>query len=137
MTVVLLTDTIRGVSGKHDRTLRAIFADPVRANINWSDVESLLSNLGAEITEGAGSRVRIALNGRGTAVNGPLRNSGGDVEIDGQLDVGAAGTARLEATLRPRARDRERADRIAMTLAALGSPDGQGGYRVIWAGTWR
>ena len=47
----------------HDRTLAAIFADPVRANINWSDIESLLLYLGAQITEGKGSRVRIALNG--------------------------------------------------------------------------
>ena len=63
MTAVSLDDTIRGVSGKHDRTLQANFADPVRANINWSDVESLLSSLGADISEGSGSRVRIALNG--------------------------------------------------------------------------
>ncbi len=48
---------------KHDRTLRAIFADPVRASINWSDIEALLAHLGAELSEGAGSRVRIALNG--------------------------------------------------------------------------
>jgi hypothetical protein len=48
---------------KHDRTLEAIFADPVRASINWNDIESLLHHLGAEISEGAGSRVRIALNG--------------------------------------------------------------------------
>lgn len=48
---------------KHDRTLQAIFADPVRANIKWSNVEALLRHRGAEITEGAGSRVRIALNG--------------------------------------------------------------------------
>ncbi|MBI5723379.1 MAG: type II toxin-antitoxin system HicA family toxin [Planctomycetes bacterium] len=41
----------------------AVFAEPVRANINWSDFESLLRHLGAEITEGEGSRVRIALNG--------------------------------------------------------------------------
>lgn len=51
------------MSGKHDRTLEAIFADPVRGNINWSDIESLLRHLGAEISEGSGSRVRIALNG--------------------------------------------------------------------------
>jgi len=105
-----------------------------RLSAEWRDASIPGSLIDAPISLGD---VRIALNGRGTAVNGPLRNSGGDVEIDGQLDVGAAGTARLEATLRPRARDRERADRIAMTLAALGSPDGQGGYRVIWAGTWR
>jgi hypothetical protein len=47
----------------HRRTLAAIFEDPVRANIPWRDVESMLKGPGAEITEGAaGSRVRIALN---------------------------------------------------------------------------
>lgn len=48
---------------KHDRTLRAVFSDPVRASINWFDIEALFATRGAEITEGAGSRVRVALNG--------------------------------------------------------------------------
>jgi hypothetical protein len=43
--------------------LEGIFANPVRANIDWHDVESLLVALGAELTEGKGSRVRVALNG--------------------------------------------------------------------------
>lgn len=43
--------------------LAAIFDDPVRSNIGWRDIESMLNAAGAEITEGAGSRVRIALNG--------------------------------------------------------------------------
>jgi hypothetical protein len=34
-----------------------------RANINWSDIEAMLLHHGAEISEGRGSRVRIALNG--------------------------------------------------------------------------
>jgi hypothetical protein len=51
------------VSSKHDKTLADLFADPVKSNIRWADVESLLRHFGAEITEGAGSRVRIALNG--------------------------------------------------------------------------
>lgn len=46
---------------KHRRVLADIFEK--KANILWSDVESLLRSLGAEITEGRGSRVRIALNG--------------------------------------------------------------------------
>ena len=50
-------------SGKHRRTLRAVFAKPVRANVLWSDVEKLLAALGAEITEGRGSRVRVHLRG--------------------------------------------------------------------------
>jgi hypothetical protein len=48
---------------RHAKTLEAIFVDPVKANINWSDVESLLRASGAEISQGSGSRVRIALNG--------------------------------------------------------------------------
>ena len=47
---------------KHYRTLSAIYADPVRANIVWADIESLFTALGADITEGSGSRVRIRLN---------------------------------------------------------------------------
>jgi hypothetical protein len=48
---------------KHQKTLEAIFADPVRSNIPWRDIEALLQAVGAEISEGEGSRVRIALNG--------------------------------------------------------------------------
>ena len=50
------------MKSKHYKTLTAIFEDPVRANIPWSDIENLLKSLGAEICEGRGSRVRIALN---------------------------------------------------------------------------
>jgi hypothetical protein len=46
---------------KHQRTLTAIFEVPVRSNIPWRDIESMLNAAGAEISEGAGSRVRIAL----------------------------------------------------------------------------
>ncbi|HOU12278.1 MAG TPA: type II toxin-antitoxin system HicA family toxin [Anaerolineae bacterium] len=45
------------------RTLQAVFDNPVRANILWRDVESLLLACGAEISEGRGSRVRVVLNG--------------------------------------------------------------------------
>jgi hypothetical protein len=51
------------MSKKHHRTLAAIFAEPVRANVDWSDIEAMLEACGAEISEGEGSRVRIALNG--------------------------------------------------------------------------
>jgi hypothetical protein len=46
---------------RYARTLTAIFKK--QAGIPWTDIESLLLHAGAEITEGAGSRVRIALNG--------------------------------------------------------------------------
>lgn len=48
---------------KHRRTLAAVFAEPVRANVSWSDIVSMLEACGAEISEGKGSRVRISLNG--------------------------------------------------------------------------
>jgi HicA toxin of bacterial toxin-antitoxin, len=48
---------------KHEKTLAAIFAEPTRANVKWRDIESLFEHQGAEISAGAGSRVRVALNG--------------------------------------------------------------------------
>ncbi|MDB5594741.1 MAG: hexulose-6-phosphate isomerase [Hyphomicrobiales bacterium] len=51
------------LSGKHPGTLDAVFDDPLRANIPWRDIEALFVALGAEISEGNGSRVRVALNG--------------------------------------------------------------------------
>lgn len=51
------------MKAKHKKVLSNIFDVPVKSNIQWKDVESLLVALGAEITEGNGSRVRIALNG--------------------------------------------------------------------------
>jgi hypothetical protein len=51
------------LSGKHRATLEAIFADPVQSNIHWRDIEAMLVACGADISEGSGSRVRIALKG--------------------------------------------------------------------------
>ena len=51
-----------GVNKKHQRTLNAIFKEPTQSNVIWSDIEKMLVTLGADISEGSGSRVRIALN---------------------------------------------------------------------------
>lgn len=51
------------MNAKQRKTLVAIFAMPVRSDVLWSDIESLFRALGGEVSEGAGSRVRIALNG--------------------------------------------------------------------------
>ncbi len=48
---------------KHRKTLESIFKKPVQSNVRWDDIEALFESLGAEISEGRGSRVRIALNG--------------------------------------------------------------------------
>lgn len=48
---------------QNTRILCAVFTVPPSPNVRWSDIETLLRALGAEITEGAGSRVRVKLNG--------------------------------------------------------------------------
>ena len=47
---------------KHERTLAAIFTDPLPTNVKWRDVESMLEALGGELIEGRGSRVTVFLN---------------------------------------------------------------------------
>jgi len=49
--------------GKHERTLEAVYSNPVRANIDWRDIENLFVYLGGSVSEGNGSRVRVSLNG--------------------------------------------------------------------------
>ena len=48
---------------KHKITLKVIFKNPVQSNIAQRDIEALLLARGAELDEGNGSRVRVALNG--------------------------------------------------------------------------
>jgi len=47
---------------KYRKTLSAIFAKPTKANIKFSDIESLIEALGGEVREG-GSRVVLELSG--------------------------------------------------------------------------
>ncbi|MGI2902173.1 type II toxin-antitoxin system HicA family toxin [Tolypothrix sp. VBCCA 56010] len=51
-----------GLNSKHQKTFNAIFENPVKSNIPWNDVETMLIALGAEVSEGAGSRVKVVLN---------------------------------------------------------------------------
>ena len=51
------------MNAKHKKVLRNIFETPINASIVWKDIETLLIALGAELSEGRGSRVRISLNG--------------------------------------------------------------------------
>tara|TARA_R110002124_G_scaffold65974_1_gene180227 strand:+ start:4898 stop:5167 length:270 start_codon:yes stop_codon:yes gene_type:complete len=50
------------LSSKHRKTLQAVFENPVRSNVEWKKVESLFSALGSDLSEGRGSRIRVALN---------------------------------------------------------------------------
>jgi hypothetical protein len=56
---------------RHDRTLAAIFRQPISGDIKWRDVESLLKSLGAEFEERAGSRVAVFLHGRTAVLHRP------------------------------------------------------------------
>lgn len=47
---------------KQQKTLEAIFKQPIPSNIQWKEVESLFIAIGCEISEGAGSRVRVVYN---------------------------------------------------------------------------
>jgi hypothetical protein len=50
--------------GKHDSTLADVFTEPTKGNIiAWKDIKSLFHHLGGDVTEGAGSRVRVHLKG--------------------------------------------------------------------------
>ena len=51
------------MNSRQRKTIEKIFDLPTRSDIEWNEIEILLKYLGAEITEGRGSRVRIALNG--------------------------------------------------------------------------
>ena len=62
---------IIGDVGKQDKTLEAVFAKPVRANIDWLDIVAMLESKGAVRSVGAGSRVRFKLNGRLATFHSP------------------------------------------------------------------
>ncbi len=61
-------------SRKHCRTLCAIFEEPTRANIMWSDFISLMRAHGAELPRSgktAGSRMRSKVRGRKAVLHKP------------------------------------------------------------------
>ena len=59
------------MNSKNQKVYEEIFRNPIQANIKWEDIEKLLISLGAEITEGNGSRVRIKLNNQRAVFHRP------------------------------------------------------------------
>ena len=51
------------MNSKQRKVLQAVFQNPIRADIRWNDIESMLAALGAVIEESEGSRVMFMLNG--------------------------------------------------------------------------
>lgn len=56
-------DYLAAMNSKHEKTLAAVFHDPVSCTIEWAAVESLLLATGARLIEGRGSRVRFEKDG--------------------------------------------------------------------------
>ena len=48
------------MNARHQKTLKAVFTDPVRGSIVWRALEALLIASGCQVIEGRGSRVRLA-----------------------------------------------------------------------------
>ncbi len=53
------------------RTLAAAFRKPIPASLPWDDLIALFRALGATVSEGRGSRVRVELNGHESTFHAP------------------------------------------------------------------
>ena len=51
------------MNSKHKKIMESFYRNPVLSNILWTDIEGLFATLGAELSKGSGSRVRVKLNG--------------------------------------------------------------------------
>jgi Type II secretion system (T2SS), protein N len=116
------------VSLQVDRALRDPGALDVQLAMQWRNAS--VAGPGASLVLGD---VTTELAGRGPQVTGPIANTGGEVEISGTVTAASEGPPRVDMVVRPRAGlDRDRATAIAGALSALGPPDAQGGYRIVW-----
>ena len=71
---------------RHRATLAALFHDPVRTDVRWRHLLSLLEALGSEAHEGSGSRCWFVLHGRKLRLHRPH---------DGVLNRGQVRSVRL------------------------------------------
>lgn len=76
--------------------------------------------------------VTAKLAGDGTRLAGPVSNRGGDLDISGDVAVGASGAANVSLLLVPRGNDAE----LTRTLGAIGTAEGNG-WRIAWQGKAR
>ncbi|MDC7280691.1 hypothetical protein NXH64_14405 [Butyrivibrio fibrisolvens] len=49
------------MNSKDRKILKDIFTNPVKSDIKWTEIEHLFISLGAKVSEGNGSRVRVEL----------------------------------------------------------------------------
>ncbi|GAB4190835.1 MAG: type II toxin-antitoxin system HicA family toxin [Coleofasciculaceae cyanobacterium] len=55
-------EPLMDLNNKQRKILESIFTNPTPSNILWKDIESLLIALGADVSQGEGSRIRVKLN---------------------------------------------------------------------------
>ena len=59
------------MNSKQKKMYQRIFKNPVQADMEWQYIEKFLKSLGAIISEGSGSRVRIELKGERAVFHRP------------------------------------------------------------------
>jgi HicA toxin of bacterial toxin-antitoxin, len=59
------------MNSRHRKTLEAVFAEPTKSNIAWTDIEALLIAANCTLKEGSGSRVRFKQGQNTFAVHRP------------------------------------------------------------------
>jgi hypothetical protein len=62
---------IASMNSRHRKTLAAVFAEPTKSNIPWTDIEALLKAVGCKVIEGSGSRVRFVFENKSFAAHRP------------------------------------------------------------------
>ena len=76
------------LNSRQRRTLEAVFQRPVRADIRWDEVVSLLEACGANVSESSsGSRVRVELVGIRRTYHKPHRRETNKGTVDDVRDL--------------------------------------------------
>ena len=65
------------MANKQRKVLEELLSLPPPTNLRWSDVVSCLKALGANVSQGSGSRIRVELNGVRNVFHEPHDNSCG------------------------------------------------------------
>ncbi|MGH8713005.1 MAG: type II secretion system protein N, partial [Casimicrobiaceae bacterium] len=101
-----------------------------RAKLVWQNATLPGPRAGTRIALG---EVRLDAAGSGEQIPATLANSGGDVEIAGNVVLTLRGMPRVDMHARPRAGiGAERSDAVAALLSTVGRSDGAGGFRIVW-----
>ncbi len=62
------------IGKRHRKTLEKILENPIRSDLEWKTIERMLVALGADLSTGRGSRIRIHLNGERAVFHRPHPN---------------------------------------------------------------